>query len=55
MGNLAKNDNPDVNSKGMTSGMLCSSKKSPSCNSRRELEECLPTDGIGSIQDTAER
>uniref|UniRef100_A0A8D2P628 Transcription factor TFIIIB component B'' Myb domain-containing protein n=1 Tax=Zosterops lateralis melanops TaxID=1220523 RepID=A0A8D2P628_ZOSLA len=55
VGNLAKNDNPDVNSKGMTSGMLCSSKKSPSCNSRRELEECLPTDGIGSIQDTAER
>uniref|UniRef100_A0A8C3R090 B double prime 1, subunit of RNA polymerase III transcription initiation factor IIIB n=1 Tax=Cyanoderma ruficeps TaxID=181631 RepID=A0A8C3R090_9PASS len=55
VGNLAKNDNLDVNSRGMTSGTLCSSEKSPNCNSRRELDEHLSTDAIGSIQGTAER
>ncbi|XP_056370760.1 transcription factor TFIIIB component B'' homolog [Oenanthe melanoleuca] len=55
VGNLAENDNLDINSGSMTSGMLCSSKKSPSCNSRNEQEECLYTDAIGSIQDTTER
>ncbi|XP_066037613.1 transcription factor TFIIIB component B'' homolog isoform X2 [Chamaea fasciata] len=54
-GNLAKNDSLDVNSRSMTSGTLCSSKKSSNCNSRRELEECLSTDAVGSIQDTTER
>ncbi|XP_066195828.1 transcription factor TFIIIB component B'' homolog [Sylvia atricapilla] len=55
VGNLAKNDNIDINSTSMTSGTLCSSKKSPNRNSRRELEECLSTDALGSIQDTTER
>uniref|UniRef100_U3KCT1 Uncharacterized protein n=1 Tax=Ficedula albicollis TaxID=59894 RepID=U3KCT1_FICAL len=55
VGNLAENDNLDINSGSMTSGTLCSSKKSPSCNSRNEPEECLYTDAIGSIQDTTER
>ncbi|KAM4879502.1 LOW QUALITY PROTEIN: transcription factor TFIIIB component B'' homolog [Sylvia borin] len=55
VGNLAKNDNLDINSTSMTSGTLCSSKKSPNCSSRRELEECLSTDALGSIQDTTER
>lgn len=55
VGNLAKNDNLDVNSRSMTSGTLCSSKKPPNCNSKRELEECLSADAIGSIQDTTER
>ncbi|RMC22400.1 hypothetical protein DUI87_00714 [Hirundo rustica rustica] len=55
VGNLAKNDNLDVDSRSMTSGTLCSSKKSSNCNSKRELEECLFTDAIGSMQDTTER
>ncbi|XP_030114331.1 transcription factor TFIIIB component B'' homolog isoform X3 [Taeniopygia guttata] len=53
--NLAKNDNLDTNSRTMTSGSLCSSKKSPNYNSKREQEECLSTDALGSIQDTTER
>ncbi|CAN8220006.1 unnamed protein product [Coccothraustes coccothraustes] len=55
VGNLAENDNLDINSRSMTSGMLCSSKKSPNYNSNREQEECLYTDAIGGIQDTTER
>ncbi|XP_063277862.1 transcription factor TFIIIB component B'' homolog isoform X2 [Prinia subflava] len=53
--NLVKNDNLDVNSRSMTSETLCSSEKSPNCNSKRELEECLSTDAVGSIQDTTEK
>ncbi|XP_031363322.2 transcription factor TFIIIB component B'' homolog isoform X1 [Lonchura striata] len=52
--NLDKNDNLDTNSRTITSGSLCS-KKSPNYNSKREQEECLSTDAIGSIQDTTER
>ncbi|XP_023800072.1 transcription factor TFIIIB component B'' homolog [Cyanistes caeruleus] len=55
VGNLAENDNLDINSRSMTSRTLCSSKKSPNCNSKREQEERLSTDAIGSIQDTTER
>ncbi|XP_064259306.1 transcription factor TFIIIB component B'' homolog isoform X1 [Passer domesticus] len=55
LGNLADNDNLDINSRSMTSGTLCSSKKSPNYNSKREQEECLSTDAIGGIQDTTER
>ncbi|XP_059692728.1 transcription factor TFIIIB component B'' homolog isoform X2 [Haemorhous mexicanus] len=55
VGNLAENDNLDINSRSTTSGTLCSSKKAPNFNSKREQEECLYTDAIGSIQDTTER
>ncbi|XP_032940683.1 transcription factor TFIIIB component B'' homolog isoform X2 [Catharus ustulatus] len=55
VGNLAENDNLDINSGSITSGMLCSSKESPSCSSKKEQEECLSTDAIGSIQDITER
>ncbi|XP_015509120.1 transcription factor TFIIIB component B'' homolog isoform X3 [Parus major] len=55
VGNLAESDNLDINSRSMTSRTLCSSKKSRNCNSKREQEECLSTDAIGSIQDTTER
>ncbi|XP_037979389.1 transcription factor TFIIIB component B'' homolog isoform X2 [Motacilla alba alba] len=55
VGNLAENDNLDVNSRSMTSGTLCSSKKSPNYNVKREEEECLSADAIGRIQDTTER
>ncbi|XP_030092873.1 transcription factor TFIIIB component B'' homolog isoform X2 [Serinus canaria] len=55
VGNLAENDNLDINSRSMTSGRLCSSIKSPNYNSKREQEECLYTDAIGNIQDTTER
>ncbi|KAM6109364.1 transcription factor TFIIIB component B'' homolog isoform 2-T2 [Phoenicopterus ruber ruber] len=54
VGNLAKNDNPDINPKSMKSERLCSSKKSPDCHSKGEQEH-LSTDAIGSIQDTIER
>ncbi|XP_041342308.1 transcription factor TFIIIB component B'' homolog isoform X2 [Pyrgilauda ruficollis] len=55
VGNLANNDNLDINSRSMTSGTLCSFKKSPNYNSKREQEECLSADAIGGIQDTTER
>ncbi|XP_030824175.1 transcription factor TFIIIB component B'' homolog isoform X2 [Camarhynchus parvulus] len=55
VGNLAENDNLDINSRSMTSETLCSSKKSPNYNSKRLQEECLSTDAIGGIQDTTER
>ncbi|XP_068032094.1 transcription factor TFIIIB component B'' homolog [Anomalospiza imberbis] len=55
VGNLAENDNLDINSRTMTSGTLCSSKKSPNYNSKREQEECLSTDAMGSIWGTTER
>ncbi|XP_074935300.1 transcription factor TFIIIB component B'' homolog isoform X1 [Phalacrocorax aristotelis] len=54
-GDLAKNDNLDINPRSMTSEKLCSSKKSPNCHSKGEQEECLSTDSIESIQDTIER
>ncbi|XP_075582074.1 transcription factor TFIIIB component B'' homolog isoform X2 [Pelecanus crispus] len=53
VGNLAKNDNLDINPESIKSETLCSSKKSPSCHSKGE--ERLSTDAIGSIQDTIER
>ncbi|XP_063037069.1 transcription factor TFIIIB component B'' homolog isoform X2 [Melospiza melodia melodia] len=55
VGNLAENDNLDINSRSMTSETLYSSKTSPNYNSRRVQEECLSTDAIGGIQDTTER
>ncbi|XP_074994080.1 transcription factor TFIIIB component B'' homolog isoform X11 [Calonectris borealis] len=55
VGNLAKNDNLDINPKSMKSETLCSSKKSPDCHSKGEQEERLSTDDIGSIQHTIER
>nr|XP_054507533.1 transcription factor TFIIIB component B'' homolog isoform X5 [Agelaius phoeniceus] len=55
VGNLAENDNLDINSRSMTSETLYSSKKSPNYNSKRVQEECLSTDAIGGIQDTTER
>ncbi|KAM7077085.1 transcription factor TFIIIB component B'' homolog isoform 2-T2 [Ciconia maguari] len=55
VGNLAKNDNLDINAKSRKSETLCSSKKSSNCHSKGEQEECLSTDAIGSIQDTIER
>lgn len=54
VGNLAKNDNLDTNTKSKKSETHCSSKKSPSCHSKREQER-LSTVAIGSIQDTTER
>ncbi|XP_076219089.1 transcription factor TFIIIB component B'' homolog isoform X2 [Aptenodytes patagonicus] len=54
VGNLAKNDNIDINPKSMKSETLCSSKKSPNCHSKGE-QEGLSTDAIGSVQDTIER
>ncbi|XP_075597255.1 transcription factor TFIIIB component B'' homolog isoform X2 [Balearica regulorum gibbericeps] len=55
VGNLAKNDNLDINPKNVKSETLCSSKKSPNCQSKGEQEEHLSTDAVGSIQDTVER
>lgn len=55
VGNLAKNDNLDINPKSMASETLCSSKKSPNCHSKGEQEERLCTDAIGSVQGTIER
>ncbi|XP_050184862.1 transcription factor TFIIIB component B'' homolog [Myiozetetes cayanensis] len=55
VGDLAKNDNPDINSRSMKSEMLCSSKKSPNCPSKGEEEECPCTDAIGSIWSTTAR
>ncbi|XP_040976670.1 transcription factor TFIIIB component B'' homolog isoform X3 [Aquila chrysaetos chrysaetos] len=54
VGNLAKNDNLDINPKSMKSEALCSSEKSPNCHSKGEQEH-LSTDAIGSIQDSIER
>lgn len=54
VGNLAKNDNLDINPQSMKSETLCSSKKSPNCHSKGE-QEGLSTDAIGSVQDTIER
>ncbi|XP_029860895.1 transcription factor TFIIIB component B'' homolog isoform X8 [Aquila chrysaetos chrysaetos] len=53
VGNLAKNDNLDINPKSMKSEALCSSEKSPNCHSKGEQEH-LSTDAIGSIQDSIE-
>lgn len=55
VGNLAKNDNLDVNLKCAKSQALSSSKKSPNCHSKEEQKEHLSTDAVGSIQDTTER
>ncbi|XP_069633027.1 transcription factor TFIIIB component B'' homolog isoform X5 [Haliaeetus albicilla] len=54
VGNLAKNDNLDINPKSTNSEALCSSEKSPDCHSKGEQEH-LSTDAIGSIQDSIER
>ncbi|KAM6105125.1 transcription factor TFIIIB component B'' homolog [Pterocles gutturalis] len=54
VGNLAQNDNLDINPKSMESETLSSSKKSHSCHSKGEQEH-LSTDAVGSIQDTIER
>ncbi|KAM9262983.1 transcription factor TFIIIB component B'' homolog isoform 3-T3 [Morus bassanus] len=54
VGNLAKNDNLDINPRSMKSETLCSSKKSPNCHSKGERER-LSTDAVESIQDTIER
>ncbi|KAM6392200.1 transcription factor TFIIIB component B'' homolog isoform 2-T2 [Rhynochetos jubatus] len=53
-GNLAENDNLDINPKSVMSATLCSSKKSPNCRSEGQ-QEGLSTDAIGSIKDTLER
>ncbi|XP_069633031.1 transcription factor TFIIIB component B'' homolog isoform X8 [Haliaeetus albicilla] len=53
VGNLAKNDNLDINPKSTNSEALCSSEKSPDCHSKGEQEH-LSTDAIGSIQDSIE-
>ncbi|KAL9822482.1 transcription factor TFIIIB component B'' homolog isoform 3-T3 [Geothlypis trichas] len=55
VGNLAENDNLDINSRSMTSETLYSSKKSPNYNRKRVQEECLSTDGRGGVQDTTKR
>ncbi|KAJ7409720.1 B double prime 1, subunit of RNA polymerase III transcription initiation factor IIIB-like protein [Pitangus sulphuratus] len=55
VGDLAKNDNLDINSRSMKSEMLCSSKKSPNCPSKGEQEECPSTDAIGNIRSTTAR
>ncbi|KAM6329352.1 transcription factor TFIIIB component B'' homolog isoform 2-T2 [Alca torda] len=55
VGDLAKNDNLDINPQSMKSETLCSSKKSPNCHSKGEQEECLSTDAVGSTQGTTER
>ncbi|PKU47520.1 hypothetical protein llap_2162 [Limosa lapponica baueri] len=55
VGNLAKNDNLDINIKSMKSETLDSSKESPNCHSKGGQEEDLSTDATGSIQDTIER
>ncbi|XP_049650977.1 transcription factor TFIIIB component B'' homolog isoform X6 [Accipiter gentilis] len=54
VGNLAKNDNRDINPKSTKSEALCSSEKSPNCHSKGEQEH-LSTDAIGSIPDSIER
>ncbi|XP_054042328.1 transcription factor TFIIIB component B'' homolog isoform X6 [Rissa tridactyla] len=54
VGDLAKNDNLDINPKSMKSETLSSSKKSRNCHSKGEQEECLSTDAIGSTQGTTE-
>lgn len=54
VGNLAKNDNLDINPKSTNSEALCSSEKSANCHSKGEQEH-LSTDAIGSIQDSIER
>ncbi|RLV99986.1 hypothetical protein DV515_00009251 [Chloebia gouldiae] len=51
--NLAKNDNLDTNSRTMTSGSLCSSKKSPNYNSKREQEES--SDKLSSGEESKQR
>ncbi|XP_049650976.1 transcription factor TFIIIB component B'' homolog isoform X5 [Accipiter gentilis] len=53
VGNLAKNDNRDINPKSTKSEALCSSEKSPNCHSKGEQEH-LSTDAIGSIPDSIE-
>ncbi|XP_014816030.1 PREDICTED: transcription factor TFIIIB component B'' homolog, partial [Calidris pugnax] len=55
VGNLAKNDNLDINLKSTKSETLDSSKESPKCHSKGGTEEDLSTDATGSIQDTIER
>ncbi|XP_071437842.1 transcription factor TFIIIB component B'' homolog isoform X2 [Pithys albifrons albifrons] len=54
-GDLAKDDNLDINSKSMKAEMLCSSKKSPNCHSKGEQEDCPSAGAIGSLLDTTER
>ncbi|KAJ7426852.1 B double prime 1, subunit of RNA polymerase III transcription initiation factor IIIB-like protein [Willisornis vidua] len=55
VGDLAKNDNLDINSKSMKAEMLCSSKRSPNCHSKEEQEDCPSAGAIGSILNTTER
>ncbi|XP_027738421.1 transcription factor TFIIIB component B'' homolog [Empidonax traillii] len=55
VGDLAKNDNPDINSRSMKSEMLCSSEKSLNCPGKGEQEECPSADAIGSIWSTIAR
>ncbi|XP_032531684.1 transcription factor TFIIIB component B'' homolog isoform X3 [Chiroxiphia lanceolata] len=55
VGDLAKNDNLDVNSRCMKSEMLCSSKKPPNSHNKGEQEECPSTDAMGSILGATER
>ncbi|KAM6289373.1 transcription factor TFIIIB component B'' homolog [Aegotheles albertisi] len=54
VGDLAKNDNRDINPESMKSETLCSSKKSPDCHSKGEQHN-LPTGAVGGIQDPTER
>ncbi|XP_064497038.1 transcription factor TFIIIB component B'' homolog isoform X2 [Pseudopipra pipra] len=55
VGDLAKNDNLDINSRCMKSEMLCSSKKPPNDHSNGGQEECPSTDAMGSILGATER
>ncbi|KAI1239824.1 hypothetical protein IHE44_0011259 [Lamprotornis superbus] len=53
VGSLAENDNLDINSGSMTSGTLCSSKKSPSCNTKKEHEQS--NDKLSSGEESGQR
>ncbi|XP_068780502.1 transcription factor TFIIIB component B'' homolog isoform X3 [Struthio camelus] len=55
VGNSAKNDSPETNTRSMRSEILCSPEKSPDCPDEREQKEYLSTEAVGSIQDTPER
>ncbi|XP_064358349.1 transcription factor TFIIIB component B'' homolog isoform X3 [Dromaius novaehollandiae] len=54
VGNSAKNDSPETNTRSMKSEILCSPEKSP-LSRKREQKECPSTEAVESIQDTTER
>ncbi|XP_067172521.1 transcription factor TFIIIB component B'' homolog isoform X2 [Apteryx mantelli] len=54
VGNSAKNDSPETNTRSMKSEILPSPEKPP-VSHKREQKECLPTETVESIQDTTER